>query len=122
MQNITLTDTSEIYYTGPLKIGTEVSTRQFLMDTGSDILWLTSTLCASCPGTSKYNPASGATIFSPVAPYSATYLDGTNVSGNWYKGNVGVSSAVVSNMNFVLASSSSIISSAPYVGICGLSV
>ena len=114
--------TSDIYYTGPLKIGNEATTRNFLMDSGSDVLWVTSTICATCTGTSKYNPATGGAVaVSPATTHNVTYIDGTNVQGTWYTANVGVSSVSATSMKILVATSSNLSSSRPYEGICGLS-
>ena len=111
--NITLNDTSDTYYTAPLKIGSDATVRKFLVDTGSDILWLPS----GCGGTCY--AGAGATTLSTAA--TVNYIDGTNFTGTWYKANVIIGSVTVTNMNLVLASSTNLASSRPYEGICGLS-
>ena len=109
-----MTTVGAVYYIGPITIGSE--TFQTIYDTGSNLIWVPASSCASCGDHSKYtSPPSGESKF------SIDYFSGS-VSGILGTTNVSLAGASLSSFQVGLVDSVGIpnYSGAAFDGVCGL--
>ncbi|KAI0764403.1 acid protease [Trametes elegans] len=101
-QSEKLTDEGEVYWAGPISIGTPAESFLIDFDTGSADLWVPSINCTStyCSKKDKYNPASSSSGVHRSGSFFIQYGDGSQVSGPEYTETVSVAGVTVKNQYF----------------------
>ena len=97
---------SELIFFASIKIGSNSQPFNLLLDTGSNVLWVTHSNCGkkcSSTITRYYNPDSSTTKEGPLADFSNQYGTGT-VNGKLYNDNIEYLSNKKFNMFFGVAS------------------
>jgi hypothetical protein len=99
-ETVNLTNSNEILYYGPLKIGADTTAMQFIFDTGSDWLWVPTSTCSNCVSTRKQTIAAPDTTTSTAGGIS--YLDGSSVNGTIYTTSVTVGATTATDQKVLM--------------------
>jgi len=108
-----------VLYYGPLYFGTDATAKQVLFDSGSDVTWVVSSLCTSCSHSNKFSATTGGAVTTGTAG-SITYVSNVQASGTYYTASVKLGSATATGMKVLLASSTNLVSTSLFTGVCGL--
>ncbi|KAF9336005.1 hypothetical protein BG006_009980 [Podila minutissima] len=75
----------DLIYTIPFSLGTPPQSFNVIIDTGSPVTWVASNTCntSGCLKTKKFNCAASSTCKSLNTPFSASYVSGQGVSGDY---------------------------------------
>ncbi|KAI0675143.1 protease [Trametes maxima] len=93
---------NDVYWEGPISIGTPGQNFQIDFDTGSADLWIPSTKCTSsyCSNKNKYDPSRSSTSEKKSGQFSILYGDGSEVSGPEYTDTVTVAGVTAKGQYF----------------------
>ncbi|KAG0285629.1 hypothetical protein BGZ98_005435, partial [Dissophora globulifera] len=117
--NIPLTNVeNDVIYTVPVGLGTPAQNFNVAIDTGSPVTWVSLTTCAStgCASVNKFNCAASSTCQAAGQNFSANYVSGQGVSGDYY-----IEEYTLGQLNFQAVMGGVTVNSAPLpTGVDGI--